>query len=625
MHSPKNSGIAVQVENLGKSFLIGAENRHPTLLGRLNRWVRGTSPQKILWALQEINFELRRGEILGVIGANGAGKSTLLLLIAQILSPSEGQVRAYGRTSPFFQLSAGLQPELTVLENFSLCAALLGIRPAAFKKNLDGIIAFSGLKDYLYAKYNELSTGLAARLPFSTAIHADLDIILVDEMLAVGDQAFQSKCKRSFLDLRAQGKTIIFVSHNLDIIRELCPTTLYLKNGGASYLGDSEEAVQLYIRDMGIASNKRAPADVISEHLALRQKVAACWQGWFRRQEPLAISDSFISSLWVAITSLTAPSLAGRLKPGDEIITTPFNYPGVAGVLKSYGLVPVFIDVDPRTFNMNEERLKSALGERTRAVLLAHLAGSCAPIDRIAQLCRSQGLWLIELNNSVADKYQERPLGCFGDVSACGLMPSLADPHAWGLVLAREASFGTLFAELLKTGYGDEIRVLDHRHDDPLIQTLGRRPWPTMQGLDECQRACESSTNSPSAIIRAHKEYQGFFARYPSEFMIPEPPPEAEIFTPYFSVLVRETATFSVPRILNHLYLNKIKAYRYFDGHGWLAGHFTQSGVRNSDFKHSLSLHRQMLLFPIEQVRDAGNNVFNSMADLLEKRSPIDC
>ena len=244
--------IAIRAEGLGKRYLIGSRESRPTVVGRLRRGLLGRSDRRELWALRGVDLEIERGEIFGVIGPNGAGKSTLLLLLAGILSPSAGNLILAGRADPFFQLAAGLRPGLTVKDNFALCAALLGLPQSELKRRLPAMLEFSGLGDSLYCRYGELSAGMAARLPFSVAIHADLDIIVVDEMLAVGDRAFQAQCIKAFKELAAKGKTLVLVSHTMDFIEELCGRALYLRGGEAVYCGPAKEAIKRLIAESGV-------------------------------------------------------------------------------------------------------------------------------------------------------------------------------------------------------------------------------------------------------------------------------------------------------------------------------------------------------------------------------------
>ncbi|HBL16144.1 MAG: hypothetical protein A2X36_04235 [Elusimicrobia bacterium GWA2_69_24] len=246
---------AIALQGVGKCFQLSTVNAREGFLETLARLTTGRSAHKPLWALRGLSLEIGQGEILGLIGPNGAGKSTLLLLLADVLSPTEGSLTVRGRTSLFFQLATGLQPKLTVLDNFSVCAALLGMPRPQFQRLLPDLIAFSGLGDYLHAQFGELSTGLAARLAFATAIHTDLDIILADEMLTVGDEAFQGKCIRAFKEFQAQGKTMVLASHSMEMIRGLCSRALYLNAGRPAFLGPAEDAVARFHEDMRLGGS----------------------------------------------------------------------------------------------------------------------------------------------------------------------------------------------------------------------------------------------------------------------------------------------------------------------------------------------------------------------------------
>lgn len=245
------SSIAVEACGLGKIFSIAIKEERNTFLNQLRRSLTGQGARGRFWALQDLSFKIARGEVFGVIGPNGAGKSTLLLILAGILAPSEGQVNVHGRPSPFFQLSAGLQPLLTVRENFSLCAALLGMPRREYLRRREEILAFSGLEKYWEARYGELSTGLAARIALSAALHSNLDVILIDEMFSVGDLAFQGKCLEAFARLRAKGKTFVLVSHDLGLIEAVCGRVLYLREGRPAFLGPAAQAVERLRADSG--------------------------------------------------------------------------------------------------------------------------------------------------------------------------------------------------------------------------------------------------------------------------------------------------------------------------------------------------------------------------------------
>lgn len=217
---------AILAQGLGKRFEHTMPRRR-TLLGRL----LGGAPPASIWALKDVSFEVSKGECFGIEGSNGAGKSTLLAIIAGILEPTCGRIEVNGRGNAFFHLSAGLQGELSVRDNIEICAILMGLRRRQALDRVEAILDFSGLGPYAEVRLAELSTGQAARVAFSTAMHADLDILLVDEALAVGDAAFQEKCRGAFESLRAQGKTLVVVSHDAALLKSVCSRTLKLEGG----------------------------------------------------------------------------------------------------------------------------------------------------------------------------------------------------------------------------------------------------------------------------------------------------------------------------------------------------------------------------------------------------------
>jgi ABC-type polysaccharide/polyol phosphate transport system ATPase subunit len=241
-----SEGIALRLEAAGKRYWLSTLAERERFPQTVRRLLTGNSSRRPLWALRDVTMTVGRGEVLGVIGPNGAGKSTLLMLLAGIIGPTEGVVDVRGRASLFFQLASGLRPQLSVLDNLSLCAALLGIGRARFREILPGMIEFSGLGDFLHARYGELSAGMAARVAFSAAIHADLDIIIADEMISVGDEAFQKKCFAAFDDMRRRGKTMVLASHSMDQVLKLCTKTAYLRKGKLEYFGEPADAIKRY-------------------------------------------------------------------------------------------------------------------------------------------------------------------------------------------------------------------------------------------------------------------------------------------------------------------------------------------------------------------------------------------
>jgi len=199
-------------------------------------------------ALRDISFEVYKGETLGIICRNGAGKSTILGLIAGVLKPSEGRVIVRGQASALLELGAGFHPELTGRENIMLNGVILGLTKAKVLRNLDKIIAFSELGEFIDQPIRVYSSGMLARLGFSVVAHLDPDILLIDEILAVGDAEFQKKCIDKMLGFKKNGVTIIFVSHSMEDVKKICDRTLWIENHSAKMIGKTEKIVIQYTK-----------------------------------------------------------------------------------------------------------------------------------------------------------------------------------------------------------------------------------------------------------------------------------------------------------------------------------------------------------------------------------------
>jgi lipopolysaccharide transport system ATP-binding protein len=242
---------AVKVENLWKKFRIPHERRTTileNLAGLLQLLGGKTYTYEEFWALKSVSFHLGRGESLGVIGENGSGKSTLLKIIANILRPDKGSVAVHGRIAPILELGVGFHPDLTVKENILVYGSIMGLRNSEVKKRMDSILQFSGLERFRDAKLKNLSSGMQMRLGFSVAVEADPDIFLIDEALAVGDMEFQQKCIERFRQFKSEKKTIILVSHALNLVKEFCEKTLYLSKGEPVSLGETGAVIDEYVK-----------------------------------------------------------------------------------------------------------------------------------------------------------------------------------------------------------------------------------------------------------------------------------------------------------------------------------------------------------------------------------------
>jgi lipopolysaccharide transport system ATP-binding protein len=239
---------AIQVAGVSKTYRIPHERR-TTLLEGLLAAFRPT-PVELLAALQDVTLEVPRGSSIGIIGANGSGKSTLLKVMAGLLVPDTGTVQVTGTLAPLLELGLGFQHELTVRENVELYGAVLGYPPGELEARTDAAIAFAELERFRDAKLKSLSSGMAARLAFATALRADADTLLLDEVLAVGDAHFQRKCFGVFEALRRDGKTLVLVSHDLSTVQRFCDTVCWIDRGRIAHQGPAHEVVSLYLAFM---------------------------------------------------------------------------------------------------------------------------------------------------------------------------------------------------------------------------------------------------------------------------------------------------------------------------------------------------------------------------------------
>ena len=243
----------IQVEDLWKRFRIPHERRVTVLehmAGLLSILERKRYSYEEFWALKDINFRMEHGESLGLIGPNGSGKSTLLKLIARVMKPDKGTITSSGSMATVLELGIGFHGDLTVKENTQVYGVIMGLPRSEIKKRTDPILDFAGLTRFRDAKLKNLSSGMQVRLAFSIAIQTEADIFLVDEALAVGDMEFQEKCLERFREFKKEEKSIVLVSHSMDLVRSFCEKTLYLLKGEARAFGPSEEATRQYLDDM---------------------------------------------------------------------------------------------------------------------------------------------------------------------------------------------------------------------------------------------------------------------------------------------------------------------------------------------------------------------------------------
>ncbi len=288
------SDLAVRVQGLGKRYTIGTSHKSTqpmlrevladalgspiALLRRLpHRWHPApVSQDSHIWALRGVSFDVTRGEVVGIIGPNGAGKSTLLKILSRITEPTEGRVEIHGRVASLLEVGTGFHPELTGRENIYLSGALLGMRKTEIDRKLDEIVDFSGVAKFIDTPVKHYSSGMYVRLAFSVAAHLEPAVLIVDEVLAVGDVAFQRKCLAKMEDVHQQGRTILLVSHNVAAVTRLCQRALLISDGMVQRDGPARQIVSTYLLSSLNYSAQRSwpdPAVAPGNHIARLRRV----------------------------------------------------------------------------------------------------------------------------------------------------------------------------------------------------------------------------------------------------------------------------------------------------------------------------------------------------------------
>ena len=256
------SDLAIRVEGLSKLYRIGPRERYTTLRDTLMDalkvplWILRDGKRETedgrddtVWALKEVSFEIKRGEVMGIIGRNGAGKSTLLKILSRITEPTEGYAEIHGRVGTLLEVSTGFHPELTGRENVYLSGAILGMKKAEINRKFDEIVAFAEVEKFIDTPVKRYSSGMYLRLAFAVAAHLEPEVLLVDEVLAVGDAAFQKKCLGRMEDVAKQGRTVLFVSHNMETIQKLCHRCVWIEQGKIILDGNTDLVVSRYLNE----------------------------------------------------------------------------------------------------------------------------------------------------------------------------------------------------------------------------------------------------------------------------------------------------------------------------------------------------------------------------------------
>jgi len=276
--------VLIRAEGLGKKYVIGHESteRYTSMRDVIARSARsfGRAAKDLVtgkpiyqgdrledfWALRDVSFEIRRGDVVGIVGRNGAGKSTLLKVLSRITEPTEGRVVIKGRVASLLEVGTGFHPELTGRENIYLNGAVLGMPRAEVRRKFDEIVAFANVEKFLDTPVKRYSSGMYVRLAFAVAAHLEPEILVVDEVLAVGDAEFQKKCLGKMEDVASNGRTVLFVSHNMSAVSSLCKSGMLLSNGRLDFTGSAEKVIERYAQatveeyDVSFAPDRNKPS-----------------------------------------------------------------------------------------------------------------------------------------------------------------------------------------------------------------------------------------------------------------------------------------------------------------------------------------------------------------------------
>ena len=313
------SEIAIRCEGLGKKYRLGQRERYKALRDTLTDLMsapfrlarsafqksepRNGNGEAVLWALKEISFEVKRGDVVGIIGRNGAGKSTLLKILSRITKPTEGMVEIHGRVGSLLEVGTGFHPELTGRENIYLNGSILGMRKAEIERKFDEIVAFAEVEEFIDTPVKRYSSGMYVRLAFAVAAHLEPEILVIDEVLAVGDAAFQKKCLGKMNDVAKEGRTVLFVSHNMQAVQSLCPRALLIEAGHLIAADSAKAVVSRYlasISEMGSEISwpeQAAPGNDEIKLTSLRVYTENSSAGVYSSSEDLSVEMEFVARM----------------------------------------------------------------------------------------------------------------------------------------------------------------------------------------------------------------------------------------------------------------------------------------------------------------------------------------
>ncbi len=291
---------AIKVSGLGKRYTIGKQ-KDASLRSTLSGVFKSAAAKgDDFWAIKDIDFEIKRGDVVGIIGKNGAGKSTLLKVLSQITKPTTGRIEIHGRVASLLEVGTGFHPELTGRENIYLNGTILGMTRMEVKAKFDDIVEFSGVAKFIDTPVKHYSSGMYVRLAFSVAAHLEPEILIIDEVLAVGDAEFQKKCLGKMSDVAAEGRTVLFVSHNMSAIQSFCSKGLLIENGELVYFGKLEKALSTYAfgdefkNNLNLAEHTRSKGNSPSFKFSALKVSGNYENASFPSQFPIELTISFI-------------------------------------------------------------------------------------------------------------------------------------------------------------------------------------------------------------------------------------------------------------------------------------------------------------------------------------------
>jgi len=406
------SDAVIRVEGIGKRYRVGQRESYRALRDVLSNAFRSNgrrAPKDFIWAVRDVSFDVKQGEVVGLIGRNGAGKSTLLKLLARITRPTVGHAELHGRIASLLEVGTGFHPELTGRENIFLSGAILGMSKAEIVRKFDEIVAFSEVERFIDTPLKHYSSGMGMRLAFAVAAHLEPEILLVDEVLSVGDASFQKKCLGKMQEVSRAGRTILFVSHNVTAVTRLCNRCILLQAGAILASGATNDVMNTYLRSELATSATRewnltdAPGDSVVRLRAVRvRKVDGTVSETFDIRQPVGIDVVFDvlesgkeltpnlhvfdqQGVNVFISHDVDPNWRGRRRPGGRYISTAW----VPGNLLSEGHFVVgaaITTMAPQNIRVYErdavtfQVIDSTDGDSARGDYAGHLPGVVRPL-----------------------------------------------------------------------------------------------------------------------------------------------------------------------------------------------------------------------------------------------------